>query len=109
MTTDVRSFVRACIHCLSTTGGRKVPRPLGPVVHGKKPSELLQFDYFEIGLSWTGEKYVLLLRDKHFDYKWMFAFSDTATANAAQAIINCCAAFGVPNSLMFDEPTHFRN
>jgi RNase H-like domain found in reverse transcriptase/Integrase zinc binding domain len=44
LSTDIRSFVRACIHCLSTVGGGKIPRPLGPEVHGMKPNDLLQFD-----------------------------------------------------------------
>lgn len=109
MTTDIRSFVRACIHCLSTTGGGKIPRPYGPAVHGTNPNDLLQFDYFDIGPSRTGEKYVLLLRDDATDYKWMFAFPDTSAENAATAIIDWSAAFGVPKGLMSDGPTHFRN
>jgi len=109
MTTDVRSFVRACIHCLSTTGGGKIPRPFGPSVHGTKANDLLQFDYIEIGPSGSGEKYILMLRDDLSDYKWFFAFTDTDAKNAAQAIIDWSAAFGVPNGLMSDGPTHFRN
>ena len=50
-----------------------------------------------------------MLRDDHSDYKWFFPFSDTLAENAAIAIIDWCAAFGVPNGLMSDGPTHFRN
>ena len=106
MTTDVPSFVRACIQCLSTTGGGKIPRPFGPAVHGTKSNDLPQFEYFEMGPSSTGEKYVLLLRDDTSDYKWMFVFPDTSAENAATAIIDCSAAFGVSNRLMSDGPTH---
>lgn len=106
---DIRTFVRSCIHCLSTTGGERVPRPFGPSVHGTAPNDLVQFDYIEIAPSRTGEKYVLMLRDDHSDYKWFFAFTDTAADNAAQAIIDWCAAFGVPKMLMSDGPTHFKN
>lgn len=38
---DVSSFVRGCIHCLSTTGGEKVPQPFSPAVHGTSPNDLL--------------------------------------------------------------------
>jgi len=109
MTVDIRSFVRACIHCLSTTGGGKVPRPFGPATHGTKPNDLVQFDYLEIGPSKTGEKYLLLLRDDHSDYKWFFVFHDTLAENAAHALIDWAAAFNVPNGLMSDGPTHFKN
>jgi transposase InsO family protein len=109
MTSDVQAFVRACIHCLSTVGGGKVPRPFGPAVHGTKPNDLLQFDYIELGPSQAGDKYVLMLRDDHSDYKWFFAFAGESAENAALAIIDWCAAFGVPNCLMSDGPTHFKN
>ena len=66
---DVRSFVRACIHCLSTVGGGRVPRPFGPSVHGTAPNDLPQFDYIELGPSTDGCKYFLMRRDYHSDYK----------------------------------------
>lgn len=50
-----------------------------------------------------------MLRDDHSDHKWFFAFANESAENAAQAIIDCCAAFGVPNRLMSDGPTHFKN
>lgn len=109
MTTDIRTFVQACIHCLSTIGGGKVPRPFGPAVHGTSPNDLLQFDYIELGPTPDGTKYVLMLRDDHSDYHWFFAFPDTSAENAAVAIIDWCAALGVPNGFMSDGPTHFRN
>lgn len=56
---DVQLFVFACIHCLLTTGGGKIPGPFCPSVHGTCPNELLQFDYLELGLSRTGEKYAI--------------------------------------------------
>lgn len=109
LTSDVRTFVRSCIHCLSTIGGERVPRPFGSSVHGTSPNELLQFDYIEIAPSGTGDKYVLMLRDDHSDYKWFFAFADTSAENAAQVIIDWSAAFGVPKMLMSNGPTHFKN
>lgn len=109
LTEDVQAFVRACIHCLSTVGGEKVPRPFGPAVHGTKPNDLVQFDYIDLGPSKTGDKYVLMLRDDHSAYKWFFCFPSTDAENAATAIIEWCSTFGVPNALMSDGPTHFKN
>lgn len=50
-----------------------------------------------------------MLRDDHSDYKWFFNFPNTDAENAAHAIIDWCAAFGVPNGMMSDGPTHFKN
>lgn len=105
----VRTFVRFCIHCLSTSEGERVPHPFGPCIHGTAPSYLLQFDYIEIAPSQTGEKYVLMLRDDHLDYNWFFAFADTSAENAAQAIIDWSAASDVPRMIMSDGLTHFKN
>lgn len=109
LSADVKSFTRSCLHCLSTTGGTMVPRPFGPAVHGVKPNDLLQFDYLELGAGSTGQKYVLLLRDDHSGYCWLFPFGNTNAENAAHAIVDWCASFGVPAGLISDGPTHFRN
>lgn len=108
MLPDIQTFVRACIHCLSRTGGEKVPRSFGPSVHCISRNDLIQVDYIEITPSRTGEKYVLMLRDDHSDYKRFFAFANTAAGNAAQAFIDWWAAFGVQRTLMSDRPTHFK-
>lgn len=86
-----------------------MPRPFGPSVHGTSPNALLQFYYIEIAPSATGEKYVLMMRDDHSNYCWLFAFPDTSAENAARAIIDWSAAFNVPKGLMSDGPTHFKN
>ena len=109
LTADVRAFVRACIHCISTTGGERIPRPFGPAFFGTKPHDLVQFDYVDLGPSRNGDKYVLMMRDDHSDYKWFFCFPNTDAANAATAIIEWCSTFKVPNALMSDGPTHFKN
>ena len=106
---DVKDFIRGCIHCLSTQGGGSMPRPFGPSFFGTKPNDLLQFDYIELGPRSIGAKYVLMLRDDHSGYCWFFAFPDSIAENAATAIIDWSAAFGVPAALMSDGPTHFRN
>ena len=88
ISTDVWTFVRACLHCLSTTGGGQVRRPFGPSVFGSEANDLLQFDYIELGPSSEGAKYVLMLRDDHSDYNWFFPLADTSAENAAVAIID---------------------
>lgn len=108
MSPNIQTFVRACIHCLSKTGGEKVPRSFGLSVHDTTPNDLEKFDCIEVAPSRTGEIYLLMLRDEHSNYKRFFAFGNTAANIAALAIMNWCAAFGVRKMLMSNEPTHIK-
>lgn len=75
---DIRLFVSSCIHYLSTTGGESIPSPFGPTIHVSKPNPLVQLDYIYIFSSPTGEKYVLLLRENHIDYFWLYPSPSTS-------------------------------
>lgn len=106
---DVALFVKTCIHCISTTGGETVPRPFGPARHGTTPNALLQFNLIEMCTSPSGERYILMLRDDHSGYSWLYPAESTSADTAAQAIIDWTAAFGIPHGLMSDGPSHFKN
>ncbi len=89
----IRTFVKACIHCLSTTGGKRVPRPFGPAVHGTEPNDCLQFDFLEMAPSKAGYKYILLLRDDFSSYCWLFPFATATAENAADVNIRLGNSF----------------
>lgn len=42
--------------------------------HDTAANDLLQFHYIEIASNTSGDKYVLMIGDDHFDYEWLFAF-----------------------------------
>jgi hypothetical protein len=46
MRKDLASFVNSCIHCLSTTTGGTVPRPMAQTLHAEKPNKLLHLTSF---------------------------------------------------------------
>lgn len=71
---DVRTFVRSFIHFFKM-GGEKVPLPFDPALCCVKPKNLLRFDYIEFEPSTDGEKYVLLLKEDHSRYSWLFRVS----------------------------------
>lgn len=50
-----------------------------------------------------------MLGEDHLDYKWFFPATETSNENAAHAIIDWCAALGVPKVLMSNGATHFKN
>ena len=106
---DVATFVNGCIHCISTLGGKRVPRPCGPYVHGTAANDLLQFDFLEIGPGTGGMKYILMLRDDFSAYCWLCPFSNANAASTAEALLEWTTSFNVPKMLMSDQGTHFKN
>ena len=44
----VTEFVKQCLHCMDSNAGEKIPRPLGETVHGRRPDEVLYFDYLHV-------------------------------------------------------------
>ncbi|CEP01149.1 hypothetical protein PBRA_008461, partial [Plasmodiophora brassicae] len=42
---DIQAMCQQCLHCITTRGGKKVPRPLGEALHGHKPFDVLTMDY----------------------------------------------------------------
>ena len=51
MKAQMLEFVRQCLHCAGTRSGDVVPRPLGEMVHGTAPNEVVHFDYLHVGES----------------------------------------------------------
>lgn len=49
-----------------------------------------------------------MLRDDHPGYYWILAFPSKEAQYAAPAIIDCCAAFGVPKGFIFDSQHNFK-
>ena len=106
---DVDKFLKACIHCISTKGGRREPRPFGPALHGMFSNDLIQFDFIEMGPSSTGMKYLLMIKDDFSSYSWFIPFSNANAENAADGLLEWCATFSIPKYLMTDGGSHFKN
>lgn len=70
MSTDIRTFVRASLHCPSKIGAGRAHCLFGPSLFGVEANELLQFDYVGLGLSSDGTEYVIKLRDDHSEYNY---------------------------------------
>lgn len=106
---DVANLVRSCINCLLTTPDETVPRFFGPPRHGRTPSALLQFDYRETSNSPTGGKYILMLRNNHSEYIWLYPAETMSAGTAASSLIDRCVAFGIPEERILYGPSHLKN
>lgn len=104
---DARYFVRDCIHCTSTVGGKNILRPLEPELYVIVPKYFLQFYYVELSPSKNDEKYILMLCDDYSGYCSFLKFGDTSAENAVIYLIKWSTDFGVSEKVMSDCPTHF--
>lgn len=109
MSKDVDLFVSSCIHCLSTTEGGNLSRPIVPALFGTKPNDLIQFDYIILGSSRTGPKYVLMVCDNHRGYAWFYPASNTDSETTPNVSLDWRATVGVPQGLMSYGSSHFNN
>lgn len=109
LASDVNSFVCSCLQCLSTAAGDKLPRPSGPAVYCSRVNYLQKFYYINIGLDNDGKKDIVIRRDDHSGYCWIYSYAPTTHINATNLILNVCAGFGAIIGLMFHVPTHFQN
>jgi len=85
MQNDVKEFCKSCLHCLCTSSGKIIPRPLGSGLHADKPNRILHFDYCYIGRSDSGEVYILILKDDLSSYVWLIP----CKAADAETTVDC--------------------
>ena len=90
---DIDALVRSCLHCIVTRAGEIVPpRPLGLALHGIRPNEVVHMDFLYMGAGKEGKRYILLIRDDHSSYVWLWP---TEAANADTAADALCVWLGV--------------
>jgi Integrase core domain/Chromo (CHRromatin Organisation MOdifier) domain len=109
MNEDMQLFLRNCIHCHSTSGPYRIPRPLMQTLHATLPNQLLHFDFLYIGPSISACTYVLILKNDHTNYAWLGACKDADGDSAVQAILEWCSAFGIVHDWCSDQGRHFVN
>ena len=109
MKDDVADFVRACLHCLSVKGGRKVPRPWGSTMHATKPNQMIWFDYLYIGDSAEGYTYIFVIRCAFSGYVELIPARNADARTAARGILDWFKRFGLVFVWGSDRGSHFLN
>lgn len=57
----------------------------------------MQFDHIDMRMGSIGDKYVFMIRDDHSGCTWFYPTTGTDAEPAALALLDLCAAFGLPN------------
>ena len=109
LTEDLRTFCNTCLHCRSTIGGDRTPRPFGEALHASRPNEILHFDYLYMGSSTAGPKYLLLIKDDLSGYLWLIPCVTADAESTVNALTLWFAAFGVALMWVSDQGSHFKN
>ena len=105
---DVTSFVGECIHCHAAS--QKVPkRPYGQPLRASHRNQVLSFDFLHLGKSEQGYEKILVLTDQLSGFSKFFLATSESARVVADAIITWISLFGVPQVLMSDQSTGFKN
>ena len=84
---DIKIFCDSCLHCQSTIGGQRNPRPLGHTLHADKLNHLIYFDHLYMGPSKSGEAYILVIKDDGPSFKWLESTFATDMENTVDLLI----------------------
>jgi Integrase core domain len=106
---DVQTFCNTCLHCRSTIGGGRTPRPFGEALYASLPNEIIHFDFLYMGPSEKGCKYVLLIKDDLSGYLWLVPCVSADTVTTLDALMTCFAAFGVAMIWVPDRGSNFKD
>lgn len=71
MKTDIKTFINSCLHCVSTTDGFRVPRPMAQTLHSDGPNELIHFDFLYMEETSDDLAYVLIIKDDASSFVWL--------------------------------------
>jgi hypothetical protein len=104
-----KDVIKMCLCCVLTQEGTKIPRATEQLMYATVPGEALAMDFLFIGPSNKGMKYLLVLKDMFSQRVRLVECEVAGSDEAAAAVIEWCADFGVPVVLLSDQGTHFKN
>lgn len=106
---DVAELVRGCLHCLISSAGEPVSRPLSHAFHGSRLNEVLHVDFSYMGAGTDGKKYILILRDDLSSYVWLWPTESATSEAAAEALAVWFGCFGSIEWIISNQGSHFKN
>ncbi|KAE9196662.1 hypothetical protein PF002_g22989 [Phytophthora fragariae] len=105
----VRRFLRSCLLCLHTKGGKIIPRPWGELYRADTRNEALHFDFLYLGDGFGTCKYLLVMKD-NFNHFCELVPCDTPTSEVTvEGLLGWHSRFGIPSQWLSDNGTHFKN
>lgn len=106
---DVSAFCNGSPHCVTTSGGIRLPRPYIHRMHAEKSNELLHVDYLYIGDGEEGLKYILILTDYFSNYVWVRCTKTCGAETTVQDLLEWFATFALVPTWNSEQESHFKN
>ena len=82
---------------------------LGQRKKPKRPNQHVHFDWYTVGASDEGFKYLLVIRDAFSRFVMLVKSVSMDAANSAKGLMEWIAIFGLPEMFFSDNGSHFRN
>lgn len=105
----VAKFVRGCLLCKHFKGPRLIPRPHGPLLTPTERNELVHWDFLFLGDGYGDSTYLLVVKDGLSHFCELFPCATPSAYVAAEALLMWYFRYGLPQTLLSDQGTHFRN
>ncbi|GMF39813.1 unnamed protein product [Phytophthora fragariaefolia] len=105
----VAKFVKDCLLCLYSKGGKIIPRPWSETINCSTRNGVLHFDYLYMGESYGNSKYLLVLKDHATHYCELVVADTPDSTVVVEALLAWHSRFGIPPNWISDNGTHFKN
>lgn len=106
---DINSFINSCLHCITSSSGQKVPRPLGHTIHATEPNQVIHFDFCYMGKSTSAHEYVLIIKDDLTSFVWLKPTVSADAVTTADILLEWFSSFGTARTWISDQGRHFLN
>ena len=108
MESDVREFVKKCLHCM-VANGEMCPRPYGETLRATKPNEILHSDFLTMPKGLHGFCYVLVSKDGMSGFCELLPERMANTEVAVQVLLDWFKRYGAVLWWVSDQGSHFKN
>ena len=109
MINDVKKFCTNCLHCAVADPRQIIPRPFGQQMHAKTRNEILHYDFIQIGPSYNGFIYLLVIKDDFSGYINLIPCESPTSEVVVNALLQWYGQFGIALCHISDQGSHFKN
>ncbi|OWY95334.1 hypothetical protein PHMEG_00034688 [Phytophthora megakarya] len=104
----IENFLASCLMCKHVKGGKTIQRPWGPTFRTNERNGALHFDFLTLGESFSGDSYLLVLKDEATHFTELVPCSAPTSTVVVESILAWYSRFGVAPVWISDQGSHFK-
>ena len=109
MQLEIDEVIQDCILCRCEKETLPTRIHLGERVRPTRPNQFIHFDWYTVGESFEGQRYILVLRDAFSRFTLLVKSVSADAPSTAKAIMDRISIFGLQKRFFSDNGSHFRN